>query len=263
MGKRLATAAALAFLAIAPGFLQGEQEIPAPKENISQVRIDEKLEERIHELLKESNVTLKQYSSSDMKKTELGINKEMTDVGAMNATMSVNEFGKISRVAANMTGKKMDVGMAYDATNRRYDVQGSIKSEKTTLSWNIQDFKNATMNLSSRINKNFTALTNYDIQNQRLGLGINASFKNLNMTAARETDKAMKRIFLNANYMIPKVVGSVNLTYTGINGISSLSFGVSKRFRYAGIECGAQTSGTQALSRNITPYIRISYSYRF
>ena len=89
MGKRLATAAALTFLAITPGFIRGQEVVQPSKENTYQVRVDEwqkqqinqKLEEKITKALNESSIqTIGQYPPSygyELKKTELGISNEL------------------------------------------------------------------------------------------------------------------------------------------------------------------------------------------
>ena len=209
MGKRLATAAALTFLAITPGFIRGQEVVQPSKENTYQVRVDEwqkqqinqKLEEKITKALNESSIqTIGQYPPSygyELKKTELGISNELysTPKPAMmiRTLLNANDSESALPTTANAVYNKGNLALAPSLNSPlRYRGKKDALYTAMELSYiglNIADYASTRIALSKGLQEG-NPVMKYFVKKSPLDLAFKGVVTYLTL---RMTNKLYKR----------------------------------------------------------------------
>jgi hypothetical protein len=273
MGRKIATAAFLAFLAFAPGVLLRGGEVPISKETINKTEVTDsrrqvsarRIEDVIKEFLKEKKIILRTEiinQDANLARHEFDLRKDFSDPESglknMNANIKINEYGKLNNIAMSITHDNAGFGVLYDNINNNCRMQGNFKNNKTTVSWATNDFKNLYLGLNTQINKNLAASTSYDIKSRQLILSMSAQYDNLKITATHDTAPLSQRTTLAANYTIPRLIDNINFTYNRLNGMDYFSAALNKKIKNTNVECGACM-----LNKQCIPYFKIIYSGRF
>lgn len=195
--------------------------------------------------------------------TDLGLKKEFSsseaNIKSMQANVRINK-GRMENLAIGVATDNLQMNASYDVNTRSSYVQGILKANRTTLNVSLRDGREVNLTAVTPL-AGFTATTQANPTRSQYSVAIARSYKGLNMLVSHHINGRNQTTTLNTAYTIPKVIDSINLTYTttaaeGMPRQHGASVSAVKRVHNASVECSL-------VSNNMRNYVpRVAFSYR-